>query len=151
MTFRWDYYDAASLARSGEPGWGLQWTGGETLGVRRLVPLLVVVVVLGACSSAAKPTASKAFCVAADKYDNEIERQQRKGELDVDRQIERVAELARTAPKSIQADVDLFLDSLQRVGNDPSIKDDPDVKEAVDNVNRLANQACGVYDRKSGI
>jgi len=73
------------------------------------------------------------------------------GKIDVDRQIELVAELARTAPTSIQADADIFLDSLQRVGDDPSLKDDPDVREAVDNVNRLANQACGVYDRKSGI
>ncbi|MSO78367.1 MAG: hypothetical protein EXQ79_02030 [Acidimicrobiia bacterium] len=115
------------------------------------VILLLVVMVLGACSGSAKPTASKAFCRAADNYDNEITRQQKKGKIDVDRQIDLVAELARTAPKSIQADADIFLDSLQRVGDDPSLKDDPDVREAVDNVNRLANQACGVYDRKSGI
>jgi hypothetical protein len=125
----------------------------ETLEVRRVVPLLfaLVAVVATGCSSTPAPTASKAFCLAADKYDNEIERQQTKGEVDVDRQIELVAELARTAPQSIQADADLFLESLQQVGDDPSVKDDPDVREAVDDVNRLANQACGVYDRKSGI
>jgi hypothetical protein len=131
--------------------WGFGAGGGETLGVRRVVTLVVVVLAVSACSGSAKPTASKAFCLAADKYDNEITRQQKKGKIDVDRQIELVAELARTAPTSIQADADIFLDSLQRVGDDPSLKDDPDVREAVDNVNRLANQACGVYDRKSGI
>ncbi len=119
--------------------------------MRRGVPLLLVVLGLGACSGSSTPTASKAFCRAADNYDNEITRQQKKSELDIDRQIELVAELARTAPKSIQADADVFLDSLERVGDDPSLKDDPDVREAVDNVNRLANQACGVYDRQSSI
>jgi hypothetical protein len=106
--------------------------------------------VLGACSGGT-PEASKAFCLAADRYDNELERQQRSGEIDVDRQIERVEELARTAPASVADDAQVFLDALRRVGDDPSIRDDPRIRKAVDNVNRLANQACGVYDRRSGI
>jgi hypothetical protein len=106
--------------------------------------------VLVGCSSST-PKASKAFCLAADRYDNELERQQRRGEIDVDRQIARVKELARTAPASIADDAQVFLDALRQVEDDPSIKDDPKVRTAVDNVNRLANQACGVYSRSGGI
>jgi hypothetical protein len=84
--------------------------------------------------------------LAADKYDNELERQQRTGEIDIDRQIDRVEELARTAPPLVADDARRFLDALREVVDDPSIKDDPEVREAVDNVNRLANQACGVYE-----
>jgi len=119
--------------------------------VRRACLLVVLAGLLAACAGGGTPTASKAFCLAADRYDNEIERQQRKGEIDVDRQIERVAELARTAPASISQDAQVFLDALTRVQDDASLKDDPDVREAVDNVNRLANQACGVYQRKGAI
>jgi hypothetical protein len=119
--------------------------------VRRGVPILLVMLVLGGCSGSSTPKASKAFCVAADKYNNEIERTIKRGEVDAERQAELGAELARTAPASIKHDAKVFADALRRVADDPSIRDDPDVKEAVDNVNRLANQACGVYDRKSGI
>jgi hypothetical protein len=113
--------------------------------------VFVLAALVAGCSGSSTPKASKAFCLAADKYDNELQRQQRNGKIDVDRQIARVAELARTAPRSIKADAQLFLDSLERVQDDPSLKDDPDVREAVDNVNRLANQACGVYKLKGGI
>lgn len=116
-----------------------------------VLAILMSAVVLGACSSSEPPTASKAFCRAADEFDNEIERQQKRGEIDLERQIELVAQLARTAPPDIEDDAALFLDSLERVEDDPSIKDDPDVREAVDDVNRYANQACGVYDRDSAI
>ncbi len=114
------------------------------------VIVLIVGVSVG-CSRSVTPKASKAFCLAADRYDNEITRQQKKGELDVDRQIERVAEIARTAPEEIKADAEVFLDALQRVDEDKSLKDDPKVREAVDDVNRFANQACGVYRRQGGI
>ena len=114
------------------------------------VAVLLAAIAVAGCSGSS-PKASKAFCLAADKYDNELERQQRRGEIDIDRQIERVEALAQTAPASIKDDAELFLDSLRRVEDDPSIKDDPKVREAVDDVNRLANQACGVYDRSGGI
>ena len=53
--------------------------------------------------------------------------------------------------QGVQKDAQLFLDSLKKVETDPSIKDDPKVRDAVDNVNRVANQACGVYNNNSGI
>ena len=122
---------------------------------RRSIVLLSVLIVLIAatgCSSSTKPKASKAFCLAADRYNTELERELRLGKIDAQRQAKLADELARTAPKSIKRDAQVFADALHRVQNDPSFKkDDPKVKQAADNVNRLANQACGVYDRKGGI
>jgi hypothetical protein len=115
------------------------------------VLVAALVFAFAGCSSTTTPKASKAFCLAADRYNNEIEREQRVGKIDIDRQIARVEELARTAPKSIAGDAQVFLDALRKVRDDPSVKDDPAVKRAVDNVNRLANQACGVYNRQGGI
>ncbi|MEX0663398.1 MAG: hypothetical protein WD598_01355 [Acidimicrobiia bacterium] len=119
--------------------------------MRRVLLFFAVLVLMVGCSGSQTPKASKAFCLAADRYDSELERQQKRGEIDIDRQIERVAELARTAPKAVDDAAQVFLDALERVEDDPSIKDDPDVREAVDDVNRLANQACGVYDREGGL
>ena len=111
---------------------------------------MVAALLLAGCAGGSTPEASKAFCLAADRYDNELERQQKRGEIDIDRQIERVEELARTAPESVRDDAQVFLNALRSVEDDPSIKDDPKVREAVDNVNRLANQACGVYEGNGG-
>jgi hypothetical protein len=116
-----------------------------------MVPAIAIIALLGACTSSDTPKASKAFCRAADRYDSELERQQERGVIDTDRQLERVEELARTAPAAIEDDAQVFLDAMRRVEDEPDRKDDPDVREAVDNVNRLANQACGVYDRGSGL
>jgi hypothetical protein len=111
--------------------------------------LVVVVVALAAgCSSEEKPPASKEFCRAADRYNSELERQQERGEIDTARQIARVEDIAATAPKEIRDEAERFLDALRRVETDPSLRDDPEVREAVDDVNRYANQACGVYDRR---
>ena len=118
--------------------------------MRRCVVLLALVLMAG-CGGSETLEASKAFCLAADRYDSLLERQQEDGEVDIDRQIVRVEEIARTAPAAITDDAQTFLDALRDVGDDPSLKDDPKIREAVDNVNRYANQACGVYDRKSGI
>ena len=116
------------------------------------IVLVVALVALGVgCSRSEKPEASKEFCRAADRYNTELERQQENGKIDTDRQIERVEKLAATAPASIRDEAEVFLDALRRVDDDPSVKDDPEIREAVDDVNRYANQACGVYDRDSGI
>jgi predicted lipoprotein len=117
--------------------------------VRRGIAIVLVAagaVALGACGGEHTPTASSAFCTAADRYNNELVKEQTKGTIDVAAQIRRVSELARTAPARIRHDAQVFLDALKRVQTDPSVKRDPAVKHSVDNVNRLANQACHVYD-----
>jgi hypothetical protein len=101
------------------------------------------------CSREEKPPASKAFCRAADDYNTELERAQRRGSASVQRQLPLVREMARLAPKAIADDAQTFVDALERVESDPSVKDDSDVKTAVDNVNRYANKACNVYERDS--
>jgi hypothetical protein len=117
--------------------------------VRRLFVLVLVAVAAAAgCSREETPTASRAFCRAADDYNDEIERAQRRGEASVERQLPLVEELARTAPRAIARDARVFADALEQVESDPSVRDDPDVRTAVDNVNRFANQACHVYERR---
>jgi len=120
--------------------------------LRHGLVVVTMFALLTACSGSSTPKASKAFCLAADKYNNEIERTIKRGKVDAERQAELGAELARTAPAPIKNDAEVFADALRRAADDPSAqKDDPDVLTAVRNVNRLANQACGVYDRRSGI
>lgn len=104
-----------------------------------------------ACASQSRPEASPAFCRAADRYNTELERAQKNGTADVERQLPLVEALVETAPKEVKADAETFADALRRVETDPGLRDDPDVKIAVENVNRFANQACNVYERDSGI
>ncbi len=118
---------------------------------------MVVLVVVGvavtaaACSREEKPPANRAFCNAAERWDAEIERTQREGEVDIDRQLPIVEDLAESAPKQIAADAQVFLDAMQRrADGDRSVVDDPEIQESVDEVNRYANKACNVYERDSG-
>jgi hypothetical protein len=127
---------------------------GPRLAIPRLaIPLVAVTLVAAAtaCSRVETPMASRAFCRAADRYNTELERQAERGEIDVDRQVTRVEALVRTAPRAIADDAAVFLDALRRVRTDPSVRDDPGVEDAVDNVNRYANQACNVYKRDGGV
>jgi hypothetical protein len=109
---------------------------------------LVLASVATACAREEKPEASRAFCRAADEYNEEIERTGRRSEVSLERQLPLVEELARTAPRAIARDARTFVDALERVASDPSVRDNPDVRTAVDNVNRYANQACNVYQRR---
>jgi hypothetical protein len=114
------------------------------------LPLLIAGGLGAGCSREEAPSASPAFCTAVDKYNDELDRQVERGKVDPERELARVEALARTAPKAIQADAETFVDALRRVADDPSLKDDPDIKRAVDNVNRFANEACGLYSGGSG-
>jgi hypothetical protein len=119
---------------------------------RSIVAVAVIAASVAAgCSSEKTPPASKAFCNAANRYNNEIVREQKKGKIDTQRQIAIVEDLAANAPRAIRSDTQTFLDALRRVDSDPSLKSDPKIKDAVDSVNRYANKACGVYSRDSGV
>jgi hypothetical protein len=122
------------------------------MSIRRLLVVVAIALIAAACSGTTKPMASKAFCLAADKYNNEIDRTMGTGKIDARRQAELADALARTAPKKIKQDAEIFANALHRVQTDPSFKkDDPKIRTAADNVLRLANQACGVYNRTGGI
>ena len=111
---------------------------------------MVLALVLAGCSGGDTPEASRAFCAAAEKFDREITRTQKRLEIDEERQIELYERLAETAPEAVADDAQVVLEALRRVEDDPSLRDDPKIRKAFDNVNRLANQACGVYDREGG-
>ena len=117
-----------------------------------LLALLALAVTAAGCSREEKPTANNAFCRAADRYNEELERTQLEGKPSVKRQLPIIADLAATAPEAIAADVRTFLDALERrADGDTSVVDNPRISEAVDNVNRYANKACNVYERDTGL
>jgi hypothetical protein len=109
--------------------------------------LLVAALVGGACSSEGgnAPKAPLAFCKAAARYDDRVSRNAK-----IDEQVRLVQRMVDTAPAKIKADAQTFVDALRRVETDKSAKDDPNVKRAVENVNRYAAQGCGFYERQGG-
>jgi hypothetical protein len=109
--------------------------------------LLVAALVGGACSSdsANAPKAPLAFCKAAARYDDRVSRNAK-----IDEQVRLVQRMVDTAPARIKADAQTFVDALRRVETDKSVKDDPNVKRAVESVNRYAAQGCGFYERQGG-
>ena len=94
-----------------------------------VVPVLLAVGCRSEESSGPKP--SRAFCDAAARYDDRLSKGAK-----LDEQIRLVQGMVDTAPAKIEAD--------------PSVKDDPKVKQAVENVNRYAAQGCGFYERQGG-
>lgn len=115
----------------------------------RFVPVVAVLaagVVLAACRSGGdSPKPPKAFCDAASRYDDRLQ----KG-AELDEQIRLVERIAAAAPVKVKADAEKFLDALRRVETDPSVRDNPDIQRAVENVNRYAAQGCGFYERRPG-
>jgi hypothetical protein len=111
-----------------------------------VVVLLAAAMLLVACGNGGDaPKPPKAFCDAASRYD---ERVQEGAELD--EQIRLVERIASAAPAKIKADAEKFLDALRRVETDPSVRDNPDIRRSVENVNRYAAQGCGFYERQPG-
>lgn len=109
--------------------------------------MVAATVLVGACRSEGSdaPKPPRAFCDAASRYDDRVQRGAK-----LDEQIRLVQRMADTAPAKIKADAQTFVDALRRVETDPSVRDDPKVKRAVDNVNRYAAQGCGFYKRQPG-
>jgi len=89
-----------------------------------------------------RPRPSRAFCEAAARFDERVPF------ASLDEQIRLVRRLVATAPPDVRPQAVTFLEALQRVRTDPSVRDDPKVKHAVDDVNRRAGQDCGWYRRR---
>lgn len=69
-------------------------------------------------------------------------------------QIDLVRTMADHAPKDIAKDTKVFLDALQRrAEGDKSVVDNPKIMESVNNVNRRAQNDCGLFtqDPPSGM
>ncbi len=122
---------------------------------RSVVFAAAIAVLAASCGGQSKPTASRAFCRAADDYNAQVERafkKQNQGTAEAGRQAKLLDEVARTAPGKIRADAHTFATAMhKRAEGDTSVVDDPDIERAAANVNRFANQACNVYQRDSGI
>jgi propanediol dehydratase large subunit len=124
--------------------------------VPRILTAALAAVALVASASACRgesntAEAPKAFCKAARHYEQVAQRQKpRNGQYtteQIDRQIQLVEAIVEHAPRAIAEDAKTFLDALRRVKTDESVRDDPAIKKAVDNVNRYAAQGCGIYAR----
>jgi hypothetical protein len=115
----------------------------------RLVGVAVALLLVGvACGGPSQSAPNKPFCENAYRYEAELEREQSDGKLDLQKQISLVRSLAATAPASIRADAQQFLQALEQVGSDPKVRDNPTVKRAVDNVNRYASNRCGLFNQQ---
>ena len=115
---------------------------------RLLAVSVGLLLVAGACSSQTQSAPNKPFCENAYRYEVELEREQTNGKLDLEKQISLVRVLAATAPASIHADAQRFLQALERVRTDPSVRNNATVKRAVDNVNRYASNRCGLFNQQ---
>jgi hypothetical protein len=94
------------------------------------------------------PRPSKAFCVAAGRYDDRITTKH----LPINGHITMVEKIAANAPPDVARDARTFLDALRRrAAGDTSVVDDPKVETAMNNVLRRAGQDCGWYQQKSSI
>ena len=60
--------------------------------------------------------------------------------------------IAEAAPRDTKADATLVWQSYRKLAaGDRSVVDNPQVKAALDHVNRRATQTCGWFQRDSGI
>jgi hypothetical protein len=113
-----------------------------------LVAVLVAAAVLAVgCGSEGgnTPKAPLAFCKAAARFDDRLSKGAK-----LDEQIRLVQGMVDAAPAKLRSDAQTFVDALRRVETDPSVKDNPKVKKAVENVNRYAAQGCGFYESQGG-
>jgi len=122
--------------------------------VVRLVAPLIALAILAGCSSRSSAgsttttTFPKSFCAAATRYENELNREASKDKRDLARQLAIVVQLATTAPPQVRADAQTFLHALQQVGRDPTVRDNPAIERAVNNVNRYASNKCGFFKQQ---
>jgi hypothetical protein len=117
----------------------------------RAGPLLLAACIAAGAASCSRdsagslPRPSKPFCEAAYRYDKQVEKR-----ASISEQIRLVREMADHAPKDIAEDTATFLDALERrADGDTSVVDNPDIQDAVDNVNRRAATGCKLYQSDS--
>jgi hypothetical protein len=115
---------------------------------------LLVAVSLAACSGDDAPVASRAFCEAViDLEDGFADLVGEPQDVQIRGQIRLVQELVDTAPREVRADARAFLEALEAIEADPdneALRDDPDVREAVTNVERYAIDGCELYGGGGG-
>jgi hypothetical protein len=118
---------------------------------RLAVAALALVAALGVvgCKSSSDaasdlPRPSEAFCRAAARYDEQVQRG-----VKLPEHIKLVSTIAAHAPVDVADDARTFLAALKRrQAGDSSVVDNPRIETAVDNLNRRAGQDCGWYKRE---
>jgi hypothetical protein len=111
--------------------------------------LVAAAAMSSACSGRGDaPNAPLAFCKAAAEYDHRLST---KTDVPLRVQIRMVSDIVETAPRKVVADARTFLDALKTARTDPeSVRDKPEIRRAVENVNRYAAQGCDFYARRGG-
>ena len=98
--------------------------------------------------------APEAFCDAViDLEDGLAELAGEAEDVQIRGQIRLVRRVARTAPAEVRRDARTFLAALEAIRDHPddqSLRDDPDVEEAVANVERHAIEGCDLFERDGG-
>lgn len=125
----------------------------SALPVRVLVALVALSAIGVGCSNkddtaSGLPRPSRAFCKAAADYDKRVG----SPKLTLADHIKYTKAIAQAAPADIRKDANLVWRSFVKLdAGDRSVVDNPDVKDAIDRVNRRAGQDCGWYRRKEAI
>ena len=104
----------------------------------------------GEDSSSSLPRPKPGFCEAAQRYDKRVERG-----ASLDEQITILEKLERNAPKDVKADAELFLNQMRAYEaaskrERKKLQGDPKVEQAVENVNRRAQNGCDFFQREPG-
>jgi hypothetical protein len=98
--------------------------------------------------------APEAFCEAViDLEDGLAELAGEDEDVQIRGQIRLVRRVAQTAPVEVRRDARTFLAALEAIRDHPddqSLRDDPDVEEAVANVERYAIEGCDLFERDGG-
>jgi hypothetical protein len=120
----------------------------------RVIAASAALAVSGVACSGRPSTAPKPFCQSAFDYEAELQRELTKGTVDAPKQIALFRRIVATAPATVHADAQRFLDALEQVQADPRIRNDRSVTEpahrAVDRVNRYASNRCGLFNQQRG-
>jgi hypothetical protein len=109
------------------------------------VAAVILALVVG-CARDSEPVTRppEAFCDAAAELDEELPR------ADIREQIRLVRRMLAAAPAEIEPETRTFLEALERVEADPDnpeLRDDPDVRAAVEDVNRFAIEGCELLEQ----
>ena len=126
--------------------------GSRTLQLATLA-VVALLTTLTACSRGNEETLATpkpGFCEAAQRYDQRVERGAKLAE-----QITILEKLERNAPKDVAADAELFLDQMRAYeaatkSERQELKDDPEVAEAIERVNRRAINGCEFFESEPG-
>ena len=94
------------------------------------------------------PRPTRAFCAAAAHYDAAVSSKR----VSIAQHVRFTRAIAETAPTDVRRDATVVWHSFEKLrAGDRSVVDNPEVKAAVEHVNRRAGQDCGWYRRKEGL